>query len=303
MKKMKIITLATVIAILMTCFTACSDKENAGDKEAAVTTTVTFESETEVIDETTTPETTTNTTALTSENGDNVSTSASQTVKSSEANSSVKATSKSSTKSATVKTTKATKATTKKANSTPKTTTKKANSTTVKTTTKKTSNPLTDGYWVNKYGYTHTLPDYNNKYMKKIYDSGLINSSVYKGTSIVRVKEKNADGWAICFMGNGVNSSATTYDLGFDTCKLSSKTMSYIESTIEKEGKINRDKILNFSLPFIDLDEDGFMDFSELEVISAIMSKSYNLKGYLFISSSRSISSTITVTHHSIVVG
>ena len=96
-------------------------------------------------------------------------------------------------------------------------------------------------------------------------------------------------------MGNGVNSSATTYDLGFDTCKLSSKTMSYIESTIEKESKTNRDKILNFSLPFIDLDGDGFMDTSEYKVISAIMSKSYNLKGYFFINT--------TVTHHTIVVG
>jgi len=160
----------------------------------------------------------------------------------------------------------------------PQTTTVAPTATT--TVTPKPSNPKDIGYWKDSEGNEHYFPDYNNQYVQKIYDSGLVDSSVYRGSTIV----KTPTGWSVVFIGTGSNPSAQTYDIGFDTCDLDSATVSNLLTKIKSEGKSYMNAVASGDLPMVDLNGNGLLSTGEAEIVAIFMSGSYNFDGVFFCS-------------------
>lgn len=288
MKNFKILTFMAIMAISMVCFAGCGDKDkkniNKNNNESSISTTVTTED-----NETT--NTTTKTSIVTSAvgsttNNSGTSTNDSNTTivtttqeKKDKQNIDSKPNNPSSNKEEFNNSNKDEKIGAKPITTqAPKTTTVAPTTTT--TVTPKPSNPKDIGYWKDSEGNEHYFPDYNNQYVQKIYDSGLVDSSVYRGSTIV----KTPTGWSVVFIGTGSNPSAQTYDLGFDTCDLDSVTVSNLITKINSEGKSYMNAVASGDLPMVDLNGNGLLSAGEATIVAIFMSGSYNFDGVYFCS-------------------
>lgn len=244
MKNFKILTFIAIMAISMICFAGCGDKDknstNKDNNESSISTTVTTEDNETTNTTTETSIVTSVVVSTTNNSGTSVNDSTTTTV------------------------------TTKQE---PQTT--KVNPTTTTTVAPEPSNPKDIGYWKDSKGNEHYFPDYNNQYVQKIYDSGLVDSSVYRGTTIV----KTPTGWSVVFIGTGSNPSAPTYNLGFDTCDLDSATTSNLLSKIDSEGESYMNAVASGDLPMVDLDGNGLLSAGEARIVAIFMSGSYNFDG------------------------
>lgn len=282
MKNFKILTFTTIIAISMICFTSCGDKDksstNKDNNESSISTTVTTKDNETTNTTTKTPiitsvvSSTTNN-SRTSENDRAITTVTTAQEKEDKQNINNKPANKPSSSQ------KEFNNSNKNENTGNNPTTKqKPQTTTVNTTTTvtpKPSNPKDSGYWKDSEGNEHYFPDYNNQYVQKIYDSGLVDSSVYRGTTIV----KTPTGWSVVFIGTGSNPSAPTYNLGFDTCDLDSATTSNLLSKIDSEGESYMNAVASGDLPMVDLDGNGLLSAGEARIVAIFMSGSYNFDG------------------------
>jgi len=284
MKNFKILTFMAIMVISMICFAGCGDKDKKNTKkdnnESLISTTVTTED-----NETT--KTTTKTSIVTSvvgsttnnsgtsENDSDINTVTTTQEKKVEQNIDNKPVNNPSSNQKEFNNSNKDKKTEDKpvVTQAPKTTTVAPTTTT--TVTPKPSNPKDIGYWKDSEGNEHYFPDYNNQYVQKIYDSGLVDSSVYRGSTIV----KTPTGWSVVFIGTGSNPSAPTYDIGFDTCDLDSATVSNLLTKIDSEGKAYMNAVASGELPMADLNGNGLVSSGEAKIVAIFMSGSYNFDG------------------------
>lgn len=284
MKNFKILTFTTIIAISMICFTSCGDKDksstNKDNNESSISTTVTTKDNETTNTTTKTPIITsvvgsTTNNSRTSENDRAITTVTTAQEKEDKQNINNKPANKPSSSQKEFNNSNKNENTGNNPTTKQKPQTTTVNTTTTTTVTPKPSNPKDSGYWKDSEGNEHYFPDYNNQYVQKIYDSGLVDSSVYRGTTIV----KTPTGWSVVFVGTGSNPSAPTYDIGFDTCDLDSATTSNLLSKIDSEGESYMNAVASGDLPMVDLDGNGLLSAGEARIVAIFMSGSYNFDG------------------------
>lgn len=124
-----------------------------------------------------------------------------------------------------------------------------------------------------------------NKYLKQIYDKGIIPEGTYTGTEIF-IKE-DGSGACIVFNGNSVNhGNVPVYDFGYTT--------DWEPTPIEEDDKIWDDIIVpdynkyvekaeNKEIGFVDFNKNGTSEAFEAGIISILSSDAFELRGIIYL--------------------